>query len=337
MAKRRSVPTWALVLTVLALAGIGLAAGPSGLGLEGLMSAAGLGPPQPVAETILFGLRLPRVLLALVVGAGLATSGALMQAVFRNPLAEPSLVGVSSGAALGAAVVLVFASGVALPAWLEAWSLPLAAALGGAGTVRLVQAIARKDGATSTATLLLAGLAITSLVNALLGLALHLASDSELRSLTFWMLGSLAGSSPAEVGVAALLVLVPLGFALRIAAPLDALLLGAAEARHLGVDVERLERRCILLASIMVGASVAVSGVIGFVGLLVPHLVRFLVGPGHRQLLPRVALGGAGLLVVADAVARSVAAPLELPIGILTAVLGAPFFVYLLMRRRSFG
>jgi iron complex transport system permease protein len=199
----------------------------------------------------------------------------------------------------------------------------------------IVQRLARSGGRTATATLLLAGLAITSLVNALLGLALHTADDAELRNLTFWLLGSLGGAHPTHVAVAVPIILVPLGLALRLAAPLDALLLGEAEAAHLGVDVERLKRGAIALAAVMVGAAVAMSGMIGFVGLLVPHLVRLALGPGHRALLPRAALGGAALLVLADLVARTIVAPQELPIGVLTALVGAPFFLWLLLRQEG--
>lgn len=337
MAWRRPVPMWALAGGVALLAGLALGLGATSVGLVDLPSALGLGPPNPTAEAILLSIRLPRVVLALGVGAGLATAGALMQAVFRNPLAEPSLVGVSSGAALGAALVIVFSSGAGSPDWLKAWLLPAAAALGGGVTVWVVQRVARRGGETSTATLLLAGLAITSLVNAVLGLALHLADDAQLRGLTFWMLGSLGGASPLQVAVALGFLGVPLVWALRTARALDALLLGEPEARHLGVDVERLKRRVVGLAATMVGAAVAVSGIIGFVGLLVPHLVRLAVGPVHRHLLPRAALGGAGLVVAADTVARTALAPLELPIGILTALLGAPFFLYLLLSQRQFG
>lgn len=331
--RRRGLPLGGLGVAVAVLAVLSLGVGATSVGPELLLAALGEGAEAEFARSIVFGLRLPRVLLGLVVGAGLACSGALLQSVFRNPMAEPALVGVSSGAALGAATVLVFAAGLALPASLQMWALPLAAALGGGLTVMVVQRVARKKGSTSTAVLLLAGLAMTSLVNALLGLAMHVASDAELRNLTFWLLGSLGGTSLVQIGVASIFILIPLGLSLRMGDGLDALLLGEAEAHHLGVEVERLKRRSIALAAIMVGASVAVTGVIGFVGLLVPHLVRMMVGPAHRRLLPRTALGGAGLLVGADAVARWVVAPAELPIGVLTALLGAPFFLYLLLRK----
>ena len=331
MIRRRSVPLWALALGVASVALAGLASGPSEVGFGELVGLLGWGPDRPEARTIILGLRLPRVGLGLAVGAGLATAGALMQAVFRNPLAEPSLIGVSSGAALGAAMVFVFARELGVPPALEATAVTLAAGLGGAVVVAVVRRVAERGGAASTASLLLAGLALTSLVNAALGLALHLAEDGELRSLTFWLLGSLGGASGAQVAVAALIMALPLVLALRLARPLDTLLLGVAEARHLGVDVERVQRRAIGLSALMVGASVALCGIIGFVGLLVPHLVRLGSGPGHRGLLPRAALGGAGLVVLADLVARTAVAPVELPVGILTALLGAPFFLYLLV------
>ncbi len=334
---RRRLPLAAIAAAVAVIAVAALGVGASGVGLTDALflalASVGVGEPDPMARAILLDVRLPRVALGLAAGAGLAVSGALMQAIFRNPLAEPALVGVSSGAALGAAMVIVFGASLALPAGLRPVALPLAAAVGGGAVTLLVQRVARVGGRTATATLLLAGLAITSLVNAVLGLALHVADDAELRNLTFWLLGSLGGARSSHVAVAIPAILVPLALALRLAGPLDALLLGEQEARHLGIDVERLKRKAIALSAIMVGAAVAMSGVIGFVGLLVPHLVRLVLGPGHRLMLPRAALGGAGLLVGADLIARTIVAPSELPIGVLTALLGAPFFLWLLLRQ----
>ena len=329
----------ALAVGVLFIAGVALCVGAAPVGPADLLRAVGAGlgwvELDPMVKAVLVDVRLPRVALGLGVGAALAVSGALMQAIFRNPLAEPALVGVSSGAALGAAAAIVFGAAVHLPEALQPVALPLLAATGGGITTLVVLRLSRRGGRTATATLLLAGLAITSLVNAVLGLALHWADDAELRNLTFWLLGSLGGARASHVTVALPFLVVPVILALRLAPPLDALLLGEEEARHLGIDVERLKRKAIALAAVAVGAAVALAGVIGFVGLLIPHLIRLGLGPGHGALLPRAALGGAGLIVLADIVARTAFPPTELPIGVLTALLGAPFFLWLLLRQEG--
>ena len=288
------------------------------------------------AELILGQIRLPRTLLGLAVGAVLALSGVAMQGLFRNPLADPGLIGVSSGAALGAAVAIVGGTLLGgLPAGLEPYLLSLCAFLGGLGVTALVYRLGRRDGQTHVATMLLAGIALTALAGAAIGLFTYLADDATLRSLTFWNLGSLNGASYARLWP---LLLVTVGVALwlpRRARALNALLLGESEARHLGFDVERLKRELVFCTALGVGAAVAAAGLIGFIGLVVPHLVRLLVGPDHRLLLPASALAGASLLLFADLAARLLLAPAELPIGIVTALLGAPFFLYLLLRGRA--
>ena len=288
------------------------------------------------AELILGQIRLPRTLLGLAVGAVLALSGVAMQGLFRNPLADPGLIGVSSGAALGAAVAIVGGTLLGgLPAALEPYLLSLCAFLGGLGVTALVYRLGRRDGQTHVATMLLAGIALTALAGAAIGLFTYLADDATLRSLTFWNLGSLNGASYARLWP---LLLVTVGVALwlpRRARALNALLLGESEARHLGFDVERLKRELVFCTALGVGAAVAAAGLIGFIGLVVPHLVRLLVGPDHRLLLPASALAGASLLLFADLAARLLLAPAELPIGIVTALLGAPFFLYLLLRGRA--
>lgn len=322
-----AVPPLAGLLGLLAL--VGLAVGPARLGAAELMEVF-LGTAPPRASAIVLQIRLPRLLLGISTGAALAVSGVLMQAVFRNPLAEPGLVGVSSGAALGAAAAIVLGTG---GGQVGAVGVPLAAALGAALTTGVVLRLGQRAGATSTATLLLAGLAITSLANAGLGLLLRLASDAELRNLTFWMLGSLDGQSLGRVLWAGPLMVLPVVVALRWGTALDALLLGEAEALHLGVEVESLKRRALAAAALATGAAVALAGVIGFVGLMVPHLVRLSSGPGHARLLPRALLLGPCLVLSADLVARTALSPRELPIGVLTGLLGAPFFLFLLRRR----
>ncbi|WP_277963030.1 iron ABC transporter permease [Pseudomonas sp. RIT-To-2] len=304
----------------------------AGLHLAGL-PLSGQGLEQ--AEMILGQIRLPRTLLGLAVGAVLALAGVAMQGLFRNPLADPGLVGVSSGAALGAAVAIVCGSALGgLPSFLEPYLLSACAFLGGLAVTALVYRLGRKDGQTSVAVMLLAGVALTALASSAVGLFTYLADDATLRTLTFWNLGSLNGASYQRLWP---LLLIALGVALwlpRRAQALNALLLGESEARHLGIEVERLKRELVLCTALGVGAAVAAAGLIGFVGLVVPHLVRQVAGPDHRVLLPASLLAGASLVLFADLIARMALAPAELPIGIVTAFLGAPFFLYLLVRGR---
>ncbi|MCQ4314002.1 iron ABC transporter permease [Pseudomonas stutzeri] len=320
---------------------LSLALGPVSLSLDDTLQAMlrllgiPLGEKVGQAELILGQIRLPRALLGMAVGAVLALSGVAMQGLFRNPLADPGLIGVSSGAALGAAVTIVggeLAGGI--PTLLEPYLLSLSAFIGGLGVTALVYRLGRRDGRTHVATMLLAGIALTALAGAAIGLFTYLADDTTLRTLTFWNLGSLNGASYARLWPL-LLVTVAVAFWLpRRAQALNALLLGESEARHLGFDVERLKRELVFCTAMGVGAAVAAAGMIGFVGLVVPHLMRLVVGPDHRLLLPASAIAGGSLLLLADVLARLMLAPAELPIGIVTALLGAPFFLYLLLRGR---
>lgn len=333
----------ALSLLLLLAFWLALALGPVSLPLldtvQALWRLSGLstaGHDIAQAELIVGQIRLPRALLGLCVGAVLALSGVAMQGLFRNPLADPGLIGVSSGAALGAAVAIVGGAAFGgLPAWLAPYLLSLCAFAGGLGVTALVYRLGRRDGQTSVATMLLAGIALTALAGAAIGLFTYLADDATLRTLTFWNLGSLNGASYARLWP---LLLVTAAVALwlpRRARALNALLLGESEARHLGFAVERLKRELVFCTALGVGAAVAAAGMIGFIGLVVPHLMRLLVGPDHRLLLPASALAGASLLLLADLLARLLLAPAELPIGIVTALIGAPFFIYLLLRGRN--
>ncbi|WP_176481693.1 iron ABC transporter permease [Pseudomonas sp. HAR-UPW-AIA-41] len=322
---------------------LSLALGPVSLPLldtlEALLRLSGLSAEQVPgqAELIIGQIRLPRTLLGLSVGAVLALCGVAMQGLFRNPLADPGLVGVSSGAALGAALVIVGSATLGWglgPLWLQPYLLSLAAFAGGLGVTAVVYRLGRRDGQTSVAAMLLAGVALSALAGALIGLFTYLADDATLRSLTFWNMGSLNGASYARLWP---LLLVGVGVAIwlpRRATALNALLLGESETRHLGFEVERLKRELVLCTALGVGAAVAAAGLIGFIGLVVPHLLRLLVGPDHRILLPASAMAGAALLLLADLLARLLLAPAELPIGIITALLGAPFFLYLLVKGR---
>lgn len=296
------------------------------------VSADGLGQ----AELIVGQIRLPRTLLGIATGGVLALAGVAMQGLFRNPLADPGLIGVSSGAALGAAIAIVFGASIGgLPEAFAPYLLSACAFAGGLLVTALVYRLGRHNGQTSVATMLLAGIALTALAGALIGLFTYLADDATLRTLTFWNLGSLNGASYPRLWPLLLLALLVACWLPRRVDALNALLLGESEARHLGFDVERLKVELILCTALGVGAAVAAAGMIGFIGLVVPHLLRLLVGPDHRVLLPASMFGGAILLLLADLVARLALAPAELPIGIVTALIGAPFFLYLLIRGRS--
>ncbi len=285
-------------------------------------------------EAVLWAIRLPRVALGLLVGAGLAVSGALMQGLFRNPLADPGLVGVSSGAALGAALAIVAGATVGGAAVLGPALVAASAFAGGLTTTLLVYRLATQGGRTSVPTMLLAGIAVNALCGAGVGALVLFADDGQLRDLTFWTLGSLGGATWGALAVALPLVGAVIVAAPRLAAPLNALLLGESEARHLGVRVERVKRTVVALAAVAVGATTAVAGLVGFIGLVAPHLVRLVLGPDHRALLPASALAGAALVAGADLAARLLLAPAEIPIGIVTAATGAPVFLWLLLRHQ---
>lgn len=327
-----------LILTVsactLAAAVLALASGPVPIGIGDIAGVfmPGHSTDTAIAQTVL-QLRLPRVLLGLLIGAALGVSGAAMQGVFRNPLAEPGLVGVSSGAALAAVAVIVLGRGW-LPAWPAAFVLPVATFLGAALACALVMRLARVEGLTHGATLLLAGLAINAVAGGAIGLLSYLAVDDALRTATYWMFGSLARAGWSELAVVGPLLVLAIVRLPRHAAALTVLQLGEADAGHLGIDVEKLKRAVLLWVLLAVGGSVALAGAIGFVGLIAPQLVRLLAGPDPRRVMPLSALLGAGLLTLADWFARVAAAPADLPIGILTALVGGPFFIALLMRLR---
>jgi iron complex transport system permease protein len=285
---------------------------------------------------VILDVRLPRVLLGLIVGAATSVSGAVMQGLFRNPIADPGIIGVSSGAALAAAIWFVLGAGIAaaLPP-LGLFGLPISAFFGGLAVTAVLYQFSQRDGRTSVVTLILAGIALSTFAGAGVGLLVFIASDQQLREFTFWTLGSLGGATFARVWT-----VLPLagGFVLlapALARGLDALALGEAEAFHMGINVERLKRMALAGVAAAVGSAVAVSGIIAFVGLAVPHLVRLSIGPAHRALLIVSALVGAALLVGTDLIARTVAAPAEVPLGVITAAFGAPFMLWLLMRRRN--
>lgn len=286
-----------------------------------------------VIETI----RLPRVILGILIGASLAVSGAVMQGLFRNPLADPGIVGVASGAGLGAVTFIVLGTGYLAPValFLGIYHIPIAAFVGGLVTTFLLYRISTRGGQTSVATMLLAGIALGAMTGAFTGLLVFRADDQQLRDLTFWQLGSLAGATWTKVFAIMPIILPVLLLCTFLAKGLNAMTLGEATARHLGINVQIFKRVTIIAVAASTGAAVAVSGGIGFVGIVVPHLLRLWIGPDHKYLLPACALLGAIMLLLADTVARQIVAPAELPIGIITATIGAPFFLWILLRKRG--
>jgi heme transport system permease protein len=286
-------------------------------------------------QLVLIDIRLPRLLLGMFVGASLAVAGAMMQGMFRNPLADPGLIGVSSGAALAAVATIALGNGLAGP-WIKtfgAYALPFAAFCGGMATTIILVSSVGRHGQIGIATLLLAGIALAALNGGLMGLIQYSSDDRELRDLTLWMLGSLSGASwPKVLGVLpfALLLVAALPQLIR---GLNGLLLGEAEAFHLGINVDKTKRVIAFVTAAGVGAAVAVSGIVGFVGIVVPHLVRLLAGPDHRVVLPASALMGATLVLVADIFARMLVRPAELPLGVVMAIIGAPIFLHMVVRR----
>jgi iron complex transport system permease protein len=333
--RRNIVATCGLLLCAAAVTILSLGVGAAAISPDRVVAIL-LGSDAASARDalVVMNIRLPRLALGLLVGAALAVAGAMMQGLFRNPLADPGIVGVSAGAGLAAAVMIVLgerwiapilgASPFAL--------LPVGAFVGGLATTLALYAIATRDGRTSVATMLLAGIALGALAGAFTGFLAFASDDRQLRDLTFWSLGSLGGATWEKLAVVVPIILPILLVTPILARGLNALALGEAEAYHLGFNVQRLKTTIILLVAAAVGASVAVAGVIGFVGIVVPHLLRLAIGPDHRLLLPLCAILGGALLAGADVIARIVVAPSELPIGIVTAAIGAPFFLWLLLR-----
>ena len=282
-----------------------------------------------VSEAVIVSIRLPRVLLAALVGACLATAGVLYQALFRNALADPYILGVSAGAGLGATIMLVATS--TATAW-RFGAVPAGAFVGATLTMLLVVRLATRRDRVESASLLLAGVAVSYTLAALTSLLMVWFRES-MQSVVFWLMGGLSGASWEYV--LAVLVMFAVGFGVAVAdmRGLNVMLLGDDRAGHLGVDVERFKIVVLAAGSLLVAAAVSVAGLIGFVGLMTPHMVRLVIGPDHRLLLPASALGGAILLVLADLVARTILAPVEIPVGIVTALAGGPFFLWLLVRK----
>ncbi|WP_083563684.1 FecCD family ABC transporter permease [Boudabousia liubingyangii] len=318
-----------LVLAVIASAALGqyYVSIPDVLAALGKPLGLGAGPGDPMASNILWNIRFPRIALGLLVGAALATSGAVMQAVFSNPLAEPGIVGVSSGAALGASFAIV-----TYPMALAGFAVPLSAFATGLGAALLVYVLSRSGGQAQVVTLVLTGIAVTAVASALTAVATYMAPSTARDQIVFWQLGSLAGASWTHVMAVGVIVLLGLIWAQLISRQLDLLALGDRAAGHLGINVGLIRICAITLSALLAAAAVAYAGVIGFVGLIVPHLMRLIIGPANRYLIPAALLGGALLITLADLVSRNLIPFADLPIGIFTALVGGPTFFILLRR-----
>lgn len=303
---------------------IGLAVGATPVSLHALFAA--LASPDAPAGAIVRDIRLPRVLLAFVVGGSLGVSGAALQALIRNPLADPYLLGISGGAGVAAVVAIALGLG-------GAWGIPLAAFAGGLGAVALVYRLSTVAGRRlDPHVLVLAGVVVSAFTGALISAVLTLSPAEKLRNVFLWLLGGFSGASWGTLGVFSVYAIMPLLALLGSARSLDLLSLGSEPAQSLGLDAARARRLVYIATSLLTAASVAVCGVVGFVGLVAPHALRGLLGPAHRRLLPAVFLGSGGFLVLADAVARTVVRPIELPVGVVTALVGVPLFAMLLRR-----
>lgn len=286
-------------------------------------------PTDPIVESTLWVVRFPRIAMGLGVGAALAVAGAVMQAIFGNPLAEPGVVGVSSGAAFGAAIAIVL--GVTA---LGSGTLAIFAFVGALGATMLVYLVSRANGRTEVVTLLLTGIAVNAFAGAGLAFLLFVGDSASREQIVFWQLGSLNGSRWSEVVIVAAVAVIGTAIALLLGRRFDLLSLGERNARHLGVNVEALRIGSIVLVALLTGAAVAFVGIIAFVGLVVPHIIRMAIGPSHRPLLIASAFGGGALIVFSDLLARSVVLGADLPIGLLTSLIGGPFFFFLLFRQR---
>lgn len=345
---RRRITNRRFSILVLTLALLTLAVLAAGIGpvkispnkvVSILMAKVGVSlgiPFEPQHDTVITAIRLPRVVLAIIAGAALGIAGAALQGLFRNPLADPGLVGVSAGAAAGAISIIVLGNTVLAPVTMlfGAHALPLCAFVGGMGVTFLIFRVSTSNGRTNIGTMLLAGIAINSLIGALIGLLTYISTDEQLRSLTFWSMGSLGAANWKTLSIALPFTLLAMFLLIRQSRVLNAISLGETPAAHLGFNVQRSRRLIIIFSSLAVGSIVSMVGAIGFIGLVVPHLVRLLLGPDHRGVLPASALLGAILLLGADLLGRNVVAPTEVPVGIITAACGAPFFLWLLLKDR---
>lgn len=328
----------ALMVTLGVTAIFSVTVGPMNISAsDTLFSLFQLGNLAPHIDVVIREIRLPRTLLCMLIGAILALCGVVMQGLFRNPLAEPGIIGVSAGAALGGAIAIVLLSPLTMlsASMMNLAVLPVASFVGGALATGLVYKMGSSQFGTSVTIMLLAGVAISAISGAAIGYLNFLADDQTLRDLSLWSMGSLAAANWSSITLAAVTLALLYGYFSTKAMPLNALLLGESEARHLGIEVQKLKRALIVFSAIGVGITVSICGAIGFIGLVIPHLGRMLAGPDHRKLIPISALLGALLLTLADMIARVAVTPAELPVGIVTAAIGAPFFIYLLFKQKG--
>jgi iron complex transport system permease protein len=329
---RRAAAVLAALTLLLACAGfVGLVAGPSGISVAEVAAALTGAPVSDTASDIVLRIRLPRVILAMLVGTALAVSGVLFQALLRNPLADPYVLGVSGGAALGGIVAISLGGTLGL----GAGAVPPAAFAGAVATTVVLYAIAGVHGRVDATNLLLIGVVFNAFAGAVIVFLASLAGLTEAASIYMWLIGSLAASRIEAAPWVAAFVALGLGCALPLARSLNLFSLGDESAQQLGVDVARSQRIVLVATSLMVGAAVSVAGLIGFVGLIIPHLLRLVIGPDHRLLVPAAALLGAAFLVLCDTLARTLLAGRELPVGAITSLAGGPLFLWLLRRHRQ--
>ena len=305
-----------LILIVVSL--LALSLGPARIPFSNILR------PQGIESIILFKIRLPRIILGFVVGAALAVAGVIFQGMFRNPLVEPYTLGVSGGAALGVSLSVIAGFRI----------LPLAGFLGALGAISLVYFIARRQGHLKISMLLLTGVMISFIASAIILLIMSLSREHQLHGILFWIMGSLEESNPSLIKLVSLIILAGIAISFFFTRDLNVLSLGEEEALHLGVNIERTKKTLFILGSLIAGVAVSVSGIIGFVGLLVPHFMRLFVGPDHRILLPTSCLAGGIFLIASDTIARTIISPLEIPVGVITGILGGSLFIYFLTKKR---
>lgn len=336
----------ALLVILIICAAWSLLSGAVQTNLNDLLAALSGETNSEFKNIVIREIRLPRLITALMVGLALTLSGTLLQGLFRNPLADPGLIGISSGGAIGAVIAIVclpalvarMAISDALANTVNWLGLPILAMASAIGLTFIIYRLSLVRGRTNVPAMLLTGLAVNSIGGAFVGLVVTIfSSDEQLRTITFWTLGSLSGANWSNTVVISVCVLIPALFAMTQGRALNALLLGENEAFHLGINIQKTKRTIIITSAIMVGTTVAFCGIIGFVGLVVPHMLRTLFGPDHRLLIPAGAILGAITLITADIFARTILAPAEIQIGILTAIIGGPFFLALLIRARKRG
>ncbi|MGH1486525.1 MAG: FecCD family ABC transporter permease [Cellvibrionaceae bacterium] len=329
-----SIPVNVLLLILVSTAA--LMTGAVSISLIDIFSSAITTGPS-LATTVLVEIRLPRIILSIFVGAGLGACGAAMQALFRNPLADPGLIGVAGGGALGAVIIIVLGNSFfeSFTQTIGIYALPMGAMLGCLSVCAIIYRLSQRQGEFTIMTLLLAGIAVNAIVGSVIGLLTLISDDSELRELTFWTMGNLGGNHWKLTLPVLFCIGISLTGILRLAKPLNIYLLGESQAHHLGIQVTQLKKRLFFFTALAVGAAVSISGMIGFIGFVVPHIVRLIIGPDHRFLLPASMLLGASLLTFADIIARVAIIPAELPIGLITSAIGGPFFLFVLYKQTS--